>query len=77
VLAGLGAVDFVIGFEQDTPVELIRALNPHVLVKGGDYSVQTVVGADLVLAAGGKVEILSLVPGHSTTGLVDKARTPL
>jgi D-beta-D-heptose 7-phosphate kinase/D-beta-D-heptose 1-phosphate adenosyltransferase len=75
VLAGLASVDFVVGFEQDTPVELIRALNPHVLVKGGDYSVDTVVGADFVLAAGGRVEILSLVPGHSTTGLVDKART--
>lgn len=76
VLAGLASVDFVIGFEQDTPVELIRTLVPHVLVKGGDYTVASVVGADIVLASGGRVEILSLVPGHSTTGLVEKARLP-
>lgn len=74
VLAGLAAVDFVVGFDQDTPLELIRQLSPNVLVKGGDYSVSTVVGADVVIATGGKVEILPLVPGHSTTGLVEKAR---
>ncbi|MEY4066271.1 MAG: hypothetical protein RIR26_2479 [Pseudomonadota bacterium] len=76
VLAGLASVDFVIGFDQDTPVDLIRTLVPHVLVKGGDYTVASVVGHEIVLASGGKVEILSLVPGHSTTGLVEKARTP-
>lgn len=75
VLAGLAAVDFVVGFEDDTPVELIRTLAPHVLVKGGDYTPAGVVGAELVTAAGGRVEILPLVAGHSTTGLVDKART--
>lgn len=77
VLAGLAAVDFVVGFEQDTPIELIRTLLPNVLVKGGDYTVDSVVGAEIVIEAGGKVEILSLVPGHSTTGLVEKARSPL
>lgn len=75
VLAGLAAVDFVIGFEDDTPIELIRSLAPNVLVKGGDYTVDSVVGAELVMAAGGRVEILPLVAGHSTTHLVEKART--
>ncbi len=77
VLAGLAAVDFVVGFEQDTPIELIRQISPQVLVKGGDYTIESVVGAEIVMAAGGKVEILSLVPGHSTTGLVEKARVPV
>jgi D-beta-D-heptose 7-phosphate kinase/D-beta-D-heptose 1-phosphate adenosyltransferase len=77
VLAGLAAVDFVIGFDDDTPIELIRAFAPDVLVKGGDYSVDSVVGSDIVLAAGGRVEILPLVAGHSTTHLVEKARAPL
>lgn len=77
VLAGLAAVDFVIGFDDDTPIELIKAFAPHVLVKGGDYSVEAVVGADIVIAAGGRVEILPLVAGHSTTHLVEKARAPI
>ena len=77
VLAGLAAVDFVVGFEQDTPIELSRQISPQVLVKGGDYTIESVVGAEIVMAAGGKVEILSLVPGHSTTGLVEKARVPV
>jgi D-beta-D-heptose 7-phosphate kinase/D-beta-D-heptose 1-phosphate adenosyltransferase len=74
VLAGLAAVDFVVGFEDDTPIELIRTLSPHVLVKGGDYTVETVVGSDVVLERGGRVEILPLIDGHSTSRLVDKAR---
>lgn len=77
VLAGLAAVDFVVGFEQDTPIELIRQISPQVLVKGGDYTIESVLGAEIVMAAGGRVEILSLVPGHSTTGLVEKARVPV
>ncbi|NBO37251.1 D-glycero-beta-D-manno-heptose 1-phosphate adenylyltransferase [bacterium] len=75
VLAGLASVDFVIGFAENTPIELIRTLAPHILVKGGDYNIDSVVGASIVQEAGGRVEILSLVPGHSTTGLVEKART--
>lgn len=76
VLAGLAAVDFVVGFDEDTPINLIETLKPNILVKGGDYSVETVVGANIVLASGGSVEIIPLVPGHSTTQLVEKARTP-
>lgn len=75
VLAGLAAVDFVVGFSDDTPIELIKLLSPHILVKGGDYTIEAVVGADFVLAQGGRIEILPLVAGHSTTGLVEKART--
>ena len=72
VMAALGSVDAVVLFEEDTPIELIRALKPDVLVKGGDYSVETVVGHQEVLAAGGRVEIVPTVSGFSTTNLVEK-----
>lgn len=72
VMAALGAVDAVTLFDEDTPIELIRALAPDVLVKGGDYTVETVVGHELVLAAGGRVEIVPTVEGFSTTGIVRK-----
>ena len=67
VLSSLRAVDAVVVFEEDTPLNLIAALEPDVLVKGADYTVATVVGADLVLARGGKVVLADLVPAHSTT----------
>lgn len=76
VLAGLASVDFVVGFEEDTPLRLIDTLMPNTLVKGGDYTVESVVGAQRVLAAGGRVEIIPLVPGHSTSHLVERAQTP-
>ncbi len=72
VMAALGAVDAVTFFDEDTPIELIRALEPDVLVKGGDYNVETVVGHEIVLAAGGRVEIVPTVEGFSTTGIVRK-----
>ena len=72
VMAALGAVDAVALFDEDTPLELIRALEPDVLVKGGDYTVETVVGHEVVLAAGGRVEIVPTVEGFSTTGIVRK-----
>ena len=74
VLAALAMVDAVVIFEQDTPLELIRALTPNVLVKGGDYPEATVVGAPDVRARGGKVVIIPLTPGHSTTATVEKLR---
>lgn len=74
VLAALGMVDAVAIFEQDTPLELIRALEPDVLVKGGDYTETTVVGAPEVRARGGQVVIVPLTPGHSTTAIVEKLR---
>jgi rfaE bifunctional protein nucleotidyltransferase chain/domain len=74
VVAALGMVDAVVLFEEDTPLELIRALTPNVLVKGGDYTESTVVGAPDVRARGGKVVIVPLTPGHSTTALVERLR---
>jgi D-beta-D-heptose 7-phosphate kinase/D-beta-D-heptose 1-phosphate adenosyltransferase len=72
VMSALAAVDAVVLFEEDTPLELIRAVRPDVLVKGGDYSIETVVGHQDVLAAGGRVEIVPIVEGFSTTSLVKK-----
>jgi D-glycero-beta-D-manno-heptose 1-phosphate adenylyltransferase len=74
VVAALALVDAVVIFEQDTPLELIVALEPDVLVKGGDYSEGSVVGAPEVRARGGKVVIVPLTPGHSTTAIVEKLR---
>ncbi len=73
VLASMGAVDLVLLFEEDTPIELIRAVRPDVLVKGADYRVDQVVGADVVQAAGGKVLLADLLPGHSTSGTIARA----
>jgi D-beta-D-heptose 7-phosphate kinase/D-beta-D-heptose 1-phosphate adenosyltransferase len=74
VLGALGTVDAVVVFETDTPLELIRAIQPDVLVKGADYTVATVVGADVVTAYGGKVLLAELVPGVSSTNTIAKAR---
>lgn len=76
VLAALAMVDAVVLFEQDTPLELIRRLEPDVLVKGGDYTEATVVGASEVRARGGRVVIVPVTPGHSTTAIVEKLRGP-
>jgi len=74
VLAALEAVDLVVIFEQDTPLELIAQVKPTVLVKGGDYTRETVVGHELVEALGGEVLLVDLVPGHSTTSIVERSR---
>jgi rfaE bifunctional protein nucleotidyltransferase chain/domain len=74
VLAGLSCVDFVVPFAQSTPLELIRAIGPEVLVKGGDWDVSRIVGREEVEAAGGAVHSLPLLPGFSTTGLVGRIR---
>ena len=73
VLAALEAVDLVVVFEEDTPLELINRVRPGVLVKGGDYRIEQVVGRDVVEEAGGDVLLVSLVPGQSTTGLVRRS----
>lgn len=75
VLAGLAAVDVVVVFDQDTPLEVVQVLQPDVIVKGGDYSPETVVGADVVRARGGRVVIIPLTPGQSTTGIIAKLRS--
>lgn len=72
VLAGLASVDAVTLFGEDTPRELVAALLPDVLVKGGDYAPQEVVGREEVEAAGGRVEIIPLVEGYSTTSVIQR-----
>jgi D-beta-D-heptose 7-phosphate kinase/D-beta-D-heptose 1-phosphate adenosyltransferase len=74
VLAGLGAVDWVVSFAEDTPEALLRALKPDILVKGGDYSVDQVVGAQLVHSWGGEVKVLNFVESCSTTAIVKRIR---
>ena len=74
VLAGLACVDAVVPFGEDTPRDLVAALQPDVLVKGGDYAVDAIAGADEVRAAGGRVEVIPLVPGRSTTAILERAR---
>jgi D-beta-D-heptose 7-phosphate kinase/D-beta-D-heptose 1-phosphate adenosyltransferase len=74
VLAALEMVDAVVVFDEDTPLEAVRAIEPDVIVKGGDYSPDTVVGADDVRARGGDVVIIPLTPGQSTTAIIEKLR---
>ena len=71
VLSGLTAVDHVVVFDDDTPFDLIQAILPDVLVKGGDYTVESIVGADVVLEAGGEVFIAPLLAGRSTSSMLD------
>jgi len=72
LLASLLMVDAVTIFDEDTPLELIKAVMPDVMVKGGDYTIDQIVGAKEVMAAGGRVVINPIVQGFSTTGLIDK-----
>ena len=72
VIAGLASVDAVISFDADTPLDLICRLRPDVLMKGGDYTVGTTVGAPEVMSWGGRVALIDLVEGHSTTGVIDR-----
>jgi rfaE bifunctional protein nucleotidyltransferase chain/domain len=72
LMASLLMVDAVIVFDEDTPLNLINAILPDVLVKGGDYTLEQIVGAKEVMAAGGKVVINPILPGYSTTGLIGK-----
>jgi rfaE bifunctional protein nucleotidyltransferase chain/domain len=76
VLAGLAAVDCVVLFDEDTPLALIQALAPDVLVKGADYARDRIVGADWIEARGGRVVRVPLVAGFSTTALVERLRAP-
>ena len=72
VVAGLASVDAVVVFDQSTPAEIIALIAPDVLVKGGDWPEEAIVGADVVKARGGRVYSLPLVPGLSTTALVER-----
>ncbi|MEO0884126.1 MAG: D-glycero-beta-D-manno-heptose 1-phosphate adenylyltransferase [Pseudomonadota bacterium] len=73
MLSGLAAVDAVVLFQEDTPLELVRALTPDLLVKGGDYAIEAIVGAEEVIGGGGDVHIVPLVEGQSTTGMIARA----
>jgi D-beta-D-heptose 7-phosphate kinase/D-beta-D-heptose 1-phosphate adenosyltransferase len=75
VLLGLRSVDAVVRFDEDTPLELIRALQPDVLVKGGDYTPETVVGREVVEARGGRLALVPFLPGHSTSRIEARIRT--
>ena len=72
ILAALDCIDYVVIFEEDTPLELISALKPHILAKGGDYTPEGVVGKDLVESYGGRVELVSFVDGKSTTNIIER-----
>lgn len=74
ILAALGCVDFTVIFTEDTPEKLIKAVKPDILVKGGDWKIEQIVGSDFVLANGGKVMSLQFVDGKSTTKLIEKAQ---
>jgi len=74
VLAALEFVDAVILFDEDTPLNLIKTLNPDILVKGKDYEISNIVGADFVLQNGGKVETIELTEGHSSTNVINKIK---
>jgi D-beta-D-heptose 7-phosphate kinase/D-beta-D-heptose 1-phosphate adenosyltransferase len=72
VLAGLASVDFVIKFEEDTPKIIIEQLCPDILIKGGDYTIDQIVGADFVLKNGGEVLTIDFVPGFSSSQIIQK-----
>lgn len=74
VLAALQSIDAVVIFEEDTPLGMIETLNPDVLIKGADYSIEQIVGAQHVLAHGGEVRTFELVPGKSSTKMIEKAK---
>ena len=72
ILASLGFVSAVVLFDEETPYNLIKKIQPHYLVKGGDYKVEEIVGYDIVRALGGHVMTIPLVEGYSSTGVIDK-----
>ena len=76
VLAALEAVDLVAVFDEDTPRKLIERVKPMALVKGADYARDQVIGREIVEALGGEIVLVDLVPGHSTTAMVERSRAP-
>lgn len=74
LMAALAFVDAVTLFDEPTPLTLIEAVRPDILVKGDDYSISSIVGADFVLGNGGRVETVALVPGYSTTSLIARIK---
>jgi rfaE bifunctional protein nucleotidyltransferase chain/domain len=74
VLAALACVDAVVIFDEDTPAEIVRAVQPDILVKGADWPADQIVGRDTVEARGGRVVLMPVEPGHSTTAILDRIR---
>ena len=74
MLMNLKSVDHVIVFSEETPFELIQELKPNILVKGGDWKPEQIVGSDIVLANGGEVKSLKFIDGHSTSTLISKVQ---
>jgi D-beta-D-heptose 7-phosphate kinase/D-beta-D-heptose 1-phosphate adenosyltransferase len=74
ILASLKAVDHTIIFSEETPLQLIKHVKPHLLVKGGDWKINQIVGSDFVLASGGEVKSLQFVDGKSTTSIIEKSK---
>jgi D-beta-D-heptose 7-phosphate kinase/D-beta-D-heptose 1-phosphate adenosyltransferase len=74
VLASMAAIDYIVIFNEDTPYDLIKSLNPDVLVKGGDWTTDQIVGSDIVLNNNGKVFSLSFLEGKSTTSIIKKVK---
>jgi len=72
MLAALKSIDAVVAFSEDTPLKLITALMPDVLVKGGDYSIDTIVGAKEIMQAGGQVQVIPFLEGYSSTRLIQR-----
>ena len=72
ILAALDCVDYLVVFDEDTPLRLIETLKPAVLVKGGDYTPDGVVGKEVVESCGGRVELVEFVDGKSTTNIIEK-----
>lgn len=75
VLSALKPVDFVVYFDEDTPLELIKVINPDVLVKGADYKIEEIVGADFVQQNGGQVITIKFVEGKSSTSIINKMKS--
>jgi len=73
-LAGMFFIDAVVFFDEDTPLELIAMVRPDVLVKGGDYQIDQIVGATETLEQGGNVQVLTFLPGYSSTAIIEKIR---
>jgi len=75
VLSSLRSVDAVLIFDEQTPLDLIKAVKPEVLVKGGDWPIEKIVGSEFVIASGGEVRSLSFYPGHSSTSIIEKVKS--
>ena len=74
MLAEMEFIDYIVIFEDDTPLDLIKKVKPDILVKGGDYTPENIVGADFVKGRGGRVEVIPFVEGKSTTNIINTMR---